>query len=325
MGMKSILELSKEHNTLPISEIEGIFEGENINYKILMEKPVVMVESDEIEPIIDRSAFLKRIGIVLFFVKDIINDVTGKMAEGVTFAIRYFDFVNKNINRMEIEKNIGKNIEGKVNLKNPDVEIGIYHINDLYYFTELLPIPEKRFLERHPNKRPYKTNLAMKPKLARAMVNLARVKRGGRIADPFCGGGSILIEAGLMGIESVGIDIESKMVNGCIANTSYYNIKTEIYRGDFSLIKDLGKFDAIVTDPPYGRSSFKTEPIDHLYQRALKTFRDVIKENGHVSIIFPSEKYVEIAKEYFHVLEIHKLYVHKSLNRYITLLSLEDY
>ncbi len=320
MGMKIILELSKEHPTLPISEIKGIFEGEKIKYSLEKENPITVIETDEIGPIIQRSAFLKRAGLILFIVENI-KGVSAEIAEDKTFAIRYFDYTNEKANRNEIERKIGRNFRGKVDLKNPDIEIGVYHIDNLYYYTNLFPVPQRGFNERHPNKRPYKTNLSMKPKLARAMVNMARVKIGNRIVDPFCGGGSIIIESGLMGIESVGIDISMKMINGCIANTTYYNIKSEIYRGDFSLIKNIGKFDAVVTDPPYGRSSYKTESLESLYRRALKTFKESIKENGYIVMIFPSEKYLEISKEFFNVLETHRLYVHKSLTRYITLLS----
>lgn len=50
------------------------------------------------------------------------------------------------------------------------------------------------------------------PKLAQTMLNLAQVKPGERVLDPFCGTGVVLQEAALMGCEVYGSDLSERMV-----------------------------------------------------------------------------------------------------------------
>jgi len=45
------------------------------------------------------------------------------------------------------------------------------------------------------------------------MVNLSGARR--EVLDPFCGTGGVLIEAGLIGLEVYGFDIQQSMVEGC--------------------------------------------------------------------------------------------------------------
>ncbi|MDO8617797.1 MAG: hypothetical protein Q7N87_02845 [Candidatus Uhrbacteria bacterium] len=64
------------------------------------------------------------------------------------------------------------------------------------------------------------------PKLARMMVNLgveSRIKNQElSILDPFCGGGTVLMEAALMGYQSlVGSDMDARQVEGCNKNLDW--------------------------------------------------------------------------------------------------------
>ncbi|MCB9790159.1 hypothetical protein H6763_00640 [Candidatus Nomurabacteria bacterium] len=71
--------------------------------------------------------------------------------------------------------------------------------------------------------KPY-TNIEMgvlPPKLARIMVNLAGLKPGSTIWDPFCGSGSIVIESLLLGYDVIGSDIDPEAVEGTQKNIEW--------------------------------------------------------------------------------------------------------
>ena len=90
----------------------------------------------------------------------------------------------------------------------------------------------------------------MSPKLARCMANLARVKEGDTVLDPFCGTGGILIEAGLIGCKVIGCDIDWKMKKGTATNLEYAGItdyKTHVV--DVRELEMYEEVDAVVTDP----------------------------------------------------------------------------
>ncbi len=313
-----ILGLSGEHERLPVSEVKGILEGEGVGYRIFRYNPLIL-DAESISPVLERAALVKFGAKVIGEIdnlEDFHLDLNGK-----TFSIRFINFSDSNEDRMYIERYAGSKAKGKVNLKNPEIRIGLVKI-DKIYITEILERKDPLFKERINQVRPFKTNLALQPKMARMLVNLARVKKNDLIADPFCGGGSILIEAGLMGIRSIGIDSSEKMVNGCKINLDHYGIDANIYLGDFSIIKNFQGIDAIVTDPPYGRgSTTNKENVKKLYERMFKIFREVLKKNGYVSTILPSLEYKKIAEEYFKIVEINEMKVHRSLTRYFITLS----
>ncbi len=313
-----ILGMSGEHESLPLSEIKGILEGEGIIYKIIRERPLI-IDAESMDHVMERAALLK-FGAKVIDVIDNLEEFNLNLY-GRTFSLRFIDFSGKKENRMEIERIAGSKVNGKVNLRNPEIKIGLVKI-DRIYITEILERKDSSFKERINQVRPFRTNLALQPKMARMLVNLARVKKNDIIVDPFCGGGSILIEAGLMGINAIGIDSSEKMVIGSKINLDHYGINAKVYKGDFSIIKKFENVDAIVTDPPYGRgSTTNREDLKKLYERMFKVFREVIKKNGFFSTILPSEEYVKIAEEYFNIVEINEMKVHRSLTRYFTLLS----
>lgn len=313
-----ILGLSGEHETLPVSEVKGILEGEGINYKIIKEKPLLFIDAESIDPVVQRSALTKFVGKMIGSVDKIENFYLD--LENKTFSLRFLNFSEEKLDRMKMERLAGSKVKGKVNLTNPEIKLLLLKL-DKIYITELLDRPDLGFKYRINQVRPFRTNLSLQPKMARLLVNLARVKKNDRIIDPFCGSGSVLIESYLMGMKPFGIDSSEKMVEGCKKNLNYYKINAEILLGDFSKMNEFGPFDAIATDPPYGRgSTTNRENVENLYRRAFKVFRENIKENGYISIILPSKEYVKLACEFFNVLEVHEMKVHRSLTRFFTVL-----
>lgn len=70
------------------------------------------------------------------------------------------------------------------------------------------------------------------PKLAQQMLNLAQVKPGQKVLDPFCGTGVVLQEAALLGCAVYGSDINQKMVDYTRDNLDWlkqtYDIKFDV-------------------------------------------------------------------------------------------------
>ncbi len=106
---------------------------------------------------------------------------------------------------------------------------------------------------------PFQRPVSLPPRLARAAANLARLRPGDRVVDPFLGTGALLAEAALLGARIYGIDRDPEMVRGALRNFAYLGVEaTRLVEGESGSVDldDPGlRFDAVLTDPPYGRSS----------------------------------------------------------------------
>lgn len=112
--------------------------------------------------------------------------------------------------------------------------------------------------ERRPTDRPFFQPGSMAPLDARALVNIAGAGPDTRVLDPMCGTGGLLLEAGLVGSDVIGVDAQWKMTRGSRENLTALldEPNFEILHGDATalpLVNDAA--DAVVFDAPYGRQS----------------------------------------------------------------------
>ena len=131
------------------------------------------------------------------------------------------------------------------------------------------------------------------PKIARMMVNLARMSPDGTLLDPFCGSGTVLQEAALLGISHLlGSDRDKKAVERTRMNLEWLgNFTSQMKAASFSLqliacsIEELpahmpqGGIHAIVTEPYLGPPRIKplspeevpqsVKELSSLYRRAF--------------------------------------------------------
>ena len=162
----------------------------------------------------------------------------------------------------------------------------------------------------------------MHPRIARALVNLSGIKRGEKLLDPVCGTGGILLEAGLIGANILGSDLDKKMVQGCKKTLDYYGIfPYTVFQADVGEIEKIGKVDAVVSDFPYGRSTHINRKLEDLYARAFESIKVVLKKDRRAVVGLPNREVVKIAKPFLEVLQIYPFWVHKSLTRYFTVFS----
>lgn len=121
------------------------------------------------------------------------------------------------------------------------------------------------------------------PKLARMMVNLARPKPESSLLDPFCGSGTILQEALLMGVQKVvGSDISEKAVRDTDTNLQWLELpEIPLFISSAKeLVKDpdfrrLAPFDAIVFEGFLGQPS----PKPHEVERIVNLLEELYLEN----------------------------------------------
>jgi len=139
---------------------------------------------------------------------------------------------------------------------------------------------------------PFQRPVSLPPRLARAAANLARIRAGDRVVDPFVGTGALLAEAALLGARSYGIDRDSEMVRGALRNFAHLKVDAAaLVEGDAGAVDfEPGppEFDALLTDPPYGRSSSTGgEDAEAVAARILPRWADRLRRGGRAVIVTP--------------------------------------
>lgn len=156
--------------------------------------------------------------------------------------------------------------------------------------------------------RPARDDLSgmLPPKLAMTMINLAQLNSDEDIIiDPFCGSGTVINEAALIGYKNLfGSDISKRAVDDTYTNFSWlkdlYKIENVKLKLAIRNVLALSKFiksesaDAIITEPflgpQRGMINFKAiiSELETLYSGALKEFQKVLKPGGKVVMVWPS-------------------------------------
>jgi tRNA (guanine10-N2)-dimethyltransferase len=225
---------------------------------------------------------------------------------------------------------LSQGIKPKVNLSSAKTVIEAIEFDKRIVFLKKAWNRENLELRR-PIKRTGFHPSGIHPKIARACINISG-KTTGKLLDPFCGSGGILIESALLGFETYGIDCDERMVKRCERNLLDLGLKANVKLGD--AFKTKRQYDLVVTDPPYGKNSpinsgkkdankDKREDINFFYIKFLKR----IKENtSNIVMIFPSfANWKGITKESGWLCDFStEIYVHKSLSRIITRLKKFD-
>ena len=332
--------LSGENETLPASELTAILETEGYTFQ-LVEKldQLVRLEADQnsINAVKHRAAYT-RICALELFTCEAQETAIMKMADATNFQnifnesesfavrIKRVKTYAEKIGTVALEAKLGKHIlqnttKTKVNLKAPDKTfIGILTNEKLVFGVKLAEIAAKPFVERRPRKKPFFHPSAMPSKLARCMVNLAHAKADELVLDPFCGTGSIMIEAALIGCHVLGFDAQRRMTKGCLKNLKHFHIEPEGLVMADARRPPITEVDRIVTDPPYGRSATTMKSTTkRIVEEVLASARALLREGQRICIASPKTLNIaRIGEElgYRH-LESHFAYVHRTLTREI--------
>jgi tRNA G10 N-methylase Trm11 len=142
------------------------------------------------------------------------------------------------------------------------------------------------------------------PKLAQIMINLAGRKKKGCLLDPFCGSGTVLTEALLLGYgEVIGTDISSRAISDTKKNISWVADKYGLRSFDANVFKQdctqiatslpAHSVAKVVTEPYLGpqrgaHNLNKTvAELEKLYSECLREIEKIVKKDGRVVIVFP--------------------------------------
>ncbi len=146
------------------------------------------------------------------------------------------------------------------------------------------------------------------PKLARIMVNLTGLEPAGKtLLDPFCGSGTVLMEAGLVGYAKITAgDINKEAIADTEANQAWLKAQhfptAELYTY-VGQAKDAGNFvgarsvDAIVTETYLGRPRKGNETkaeleeavkyLETLFEESFGALKNLLRPNAVVVIAAP--------------------------------------
>jgi tRNA G10 N-methylase Trm11 len=151
------------------------------------------------------------------------------------------------------------------------------------------------------------------PKLARMLVNLTG-RKDGIIWDPFCGSGTILLEAAVLGFDILGSDIDEKAIfysdeniiwleeEGMVGDIQYNVFPLDITDAEKRQVKDLKDtgISAVVCEPYMGPAQRKVispnradellEEVKELYVSFFDVVERVLRRDGVVVMILPSYK-----------------------------------
>ncbi len=332
--------LSGEHENLPVAELKAILETDDFSYTILEKlDQAVRLEAklDCVKSVTKRAALTRLCGLELFNCQaDMVSilqtmhsvSLRGFLKEKESFAVRVKRVKNyaSGISTMVLEKKLGqllldKCAEAKVNLKSPKKTFcGILTEEKLIFGVKLSEISAKPFVERRPRRKPFFHPSAMQAKLARCMVNLAKPKAGHLLLDPFCGTGSMLSEASLVGCRVLGLDVQRRMARGTVKNLRHFRLDFEgVIVADVKNLP-LVEVDCVVTDPPYGTSSTTLKRTTRqLVEELLTGVQSMLGKKRRICMASPKTLRIgEIGKALgYKLTESHYVYVHRSLTREI--------
>ncbi|MBS7614680.1 N-6 DNA methylase [Candidatus Bathyarchaeota archaeon] len=339
--------VSGENPTLPTSEVKSILESEKIIYKTLDGLPQIFrIEANpKCLEIVQRRASMTRIaGIEIFKCKDEMEEIercfekssiAPYLNEEESFAVRVKRVRGSSIEirREKLERELGDKIlsktkKTKVSLKNPQKTfLCLLSGGYLLFGLKKFEIRAKGFIKRGGVGKVFTHPAEMTPKLARCMVNLAHAKTGDVVLDPFCGTGSFLLEAGLVGCRVLGFDVLRSMVRGSSRNLAFYGVNLEglIVADIRSPPLRYRMVDCIVTDPPYGTSA-TTLGLGRrkVFKRFLSAAAKLVKNNGRICFAAPKTVNAKKIGEQlgFRHVESHFIYIHRSLTREIVVFQL---
>ena len=100
------------------------------------------------------------------------------------------------------------------------------------------------------DRKPCHMSSSLPSRLSRALVNLV-YPTAQSILDPFCGTGSLLLEAQALGLIAYGVDWNRNMVAMTRCNLDHFRYTAQVEHG--TALACTQSADAIVTDLPYGR------------------------------------------------------------------------
>lgn len=203
-----------------------------------------------------------------------------------------------------------------INVRRPRVVVKAFRVGGVAYVAAVRDLGPK-WAAREPTRRPFRSPSMLKPKLARALVNLSRPSPSCRILDPFSGTGSVLMEAQEVGCYAVGVELDARSAAGSALNMRWAGgFRWGVVEGDARSLP-VGRVDGVATDLPYGRlSSTRGSTTDELLRWLIEELPGLFRGRGYASVMV-RESVAEVESERAQVVERYFYRAHDSLTRKI--------
>ena len=306
--LQSFFILSGEHQELAKDELVSISKSYDTKTRHLVDSRLVIITSTvSWKKIAKRATFVRTAG-NLVGTFDEISEI--EFPKSDSFACRMINLSSKKINSSHMEKEAGaiikKKIGSKISLSDPSLTIYLIITDNKRYvgYADVLEYERPKKAIKYPTELDWK--------IGRCMVNLSLLKERNVLCDPFCGTGTILLEAESMGIHSIGIDFDYKMCEITRENLAVNRYSPRIINSTYNYISKIkDEIDAIVTDVPYGTASRSSVAPKRIIQDFVSTVPKKMK------LVMVYKKGMDVdeldkAKKY-------EIYRHKSLTRVIAI------
>ena len=231
------------------------------------------------------------------------------------YSVRYVENKEAALSSVTVEKN-GLTNRGREFLISPLFKEGVEGCQHYSLAQTKAVQPFEEFSARDFG-RPGRDNLSgmLPPKLAMILINLAQTPLNSTLLDPFCGSGTILSEAVLLGYKNlIGSDLSEKAISDSKKNIEWIAQKFKILNDKFQIkyqisnVENLSRIiapssvDAIVTEPYLGKPLrgqetkqeliSQTKELKNLYLQAFQQFYQILKPKGKIVFIIPRFKYI---------------------------------
>jgi 23S rRNA G2445 N2-methylase RlmL len=163
----------------------------------------------------------------------------------------------------------------------------------------------------------------LNPTVAYAMNSFCDLKNINSYLNLFSGSGTLLIEAALINqnIKLIGLDVDKKTNSLAIQNIKKAGFikNIQIKTGDIFDRPDIGKFDAITANLPFGMQVSKGQDLNKLYQAFVDYNEKTLKPDGKIIIHTAEFNILEdvLKNSKFKILNILDLTIPTSVNSYI--------
>jgi hypothetical protein len=294
------VELSGESPALARAEAEAVAEvaGGHVPRAAAAEDPLLPLElpPDQIAPAAGRLALARRLLVELPDGGEFRDPSSGPRRPGEGAAFRRLGQPSGGTDPRGIDgaARAWKSAGGRIDLDTPERRFwwAEFEAGRDRLLEEVAAVDRAATSRRRISSLPFQRPIGLAPKLARAAANLARIRPGDLVVDPFLGTGALLAEAGLLGARVTGVDLDAAMVRGAQRNLAHLGVVADrLIVGD-SADPDVGgsetTFDALLTDPPYGRASGTGgEPAGDVVRRVLPRWADQLRRSAYAVVVLP--------------------------------------